>query len=230
MTELKEVAIDKALSLKNVDFTLKGPSHEIKILSDISLDASANESIAITGPSGSGKSSLIMLIAGLDSPSGGSIIVANEDIVKMNEDARARFRSRHIGIVFQSFHLIPTMTALENCALPLEFLGARDAHARAKVMLEQVGLADRLHHYPSQMSGGEQQRVGLARAIIAQPDILLADEPTGNLDKKNSNSIADLLFSIQKQNNSCLILVTHDEALARRCDRVLVMDNGRLTT
>lgn len=221
--------MEHIISLQNVDFTLKGPSQDIKILANVNFAALAGESVAVIGPSGSGKSSFIMLMAGLDLPSSGKILVAEQDIVKMNEDQRAEFRSLHIGIVFQSFHLINTMTALENCSLPLEFLGVEDAQDKAVEILERVGLGERINHYPRQMSGGEQQRVGLARALIAKPPILLADEPTGNLDDENSERIADLLFSASKESNTCLILVTHDLELAKRCERVLKMDNGRLS-
>ncbi len=216
------------LLLKSVQFTLNGPSGPVEILRGIDLAVEAGQAVAIIGPSGSGKSSLIMLMAGLDLPSAGEIKVAGANMIAMNEDQRARFRGAHIGIVFQSFYLIPTMTALENTALPLEFLSATDAQTRAREALEKIGLGARVDHYPAQLSGGEQQRVGLARAMIARPPILLADEPTGNLDATNSNLIADLLFARQKEEQACFVLVTHDLELAEKCDRCLRMENGFL--
>ena len=216
------------LIFSNVEFTLKGPSGPVEILRGIDLTVHAGEAVAIVGPSGSGKSSLVMLMAGLDLPSRGEIKVAGANMAAMSEDQRARFRSAHIGIVFQFFYLIPTMTALENTALPLEFLAAANARGRARDALEKVGLAERVDHYPSQLSGGEQQRVGLARAMIAQPPILLADEPTGNLDASNSSLISDLLFARHKEEKSCFVLVTHDFELAKKCDRCLRMENGLL--
>ncbi len=216
------------LMLKDVQFTLRGPSGPIEILRGIDFTIQEGESAAIIGPSGSGKSSLIMLMAGLDLPSAGEIKVADANMAEMSEDQRARFRGAHIGIVFQSFYLIPTMTALENTALPLEFLGAADAQSRARAALEEIGLGARLDHYPAQLSGGEQQRVGLARAMIAAPPILLADEPTGNLDADNSRLITDLLFQRQKEAGVCFVLVTHDLSLAEKCDRQLRMENGLL--
>ena len=218
-----------ALSLHHVAFTLQGPERALDILRDINFEADRGESVALTGPSGSGKSSLIMLMAGLDLPTSGAIRVAGQDIVHMNEDQRAKFRAHHIGIVFQSFHLIATMTALENTTLPLEFLGKKNAQSEAEQMLKRVGLGQRLHHYPAQLSGGEQQRVGLARAMIAQPPILLADEPTGNLDAENSAYIADLLFAMQQEQQTCLILVTHDLDLAQKCSRHLRMEQGTIS-
>ena len=217
-----------ALSLHHVEFTLQGPDRAVEILRDVNFTAEPGESVALTGPSGSGKSSLVMLMAGLDLPTSGTIRIEGQDIVQMTEDQRARFRADHIGIVFQSFHLIPTMTALENTTLPLEFLGRKNALASAEQMLSRVGLGQRLHHYPAQLSGGEQQRVGLARAMIAEPPILLADEPTGNLDAENSERIADLLFAMQWEHNTCLVLVTHDPALAEKCARHLRMDEGTI--
>ncbi len=198
------------------------------ILKGISLNVEAGESIGLTGPSGSGKSSLLMLMGGLESATGGSITALGQDLTKMNEDALARFRRHNMGIVFQSFHLIPTMTALENVATPLELAGDRDAFAKAEAELAAVGLATRAHHYPAQLSGGEQQRVALARAAAPRPKILLADEPTGNLDTTTGESIMDLLFNLRDRHGATLILVTHAPELAARCDRTLELRDGAL--
>ena len=186
------------------------------------------ETLGLIGPSGSGKSSLLMVMGGLEAATSGSVTALGEDLTAMNEDALARFRRAHMGVVFQSFHLIPTMTALENVATPLELAGAKDAFARAAEALEQVGLADRVNHYPSQLSGGEQQRVALARATVTRPRILLADEPTGNLDQSTGTNIMDALFSLRDQHGSTLVLVTHAPELAERCDRVVALRDGIL--
>ena len=184
--------------------------------------------MGLIGPSGSGKSSLLMLLGGLERATGGTVQAMGHDLNAMSEDALARFRRQHMGVVFQSFHLIPTMTALENVATPLELAGRADAFERAAAELEAVGLGHRMHHYPNQMSGGEQQRVALARAAAPQPDILLADEPTGNLDGTNGLAIMDLLFGLQDRHGSTLILVTHSEDLAERCDRLIRLQDGRV--
>ncbi len=188
------------------------------------------QSIALTGPSGSGKSSLLMVAAGLERPSAGRITVAGADITNMNEDAAARFRRGRIGIVFQSFHLIPTMTALENVAVPLELNGNTEAWDLAAAELKAVGLGERASHYPGQLSGGEQQRVALARAMAPRPQILFADEPTGNLDGANGAAIADLIFALNAERGATLFLVTHEESLARRCGRMLRIESGRIAT
>ncbi len=215
-----------AIILENVRLTLASAAGPVNILAGISLAIQTGETVALLGPSGSGKSSLLMVAAGLEAPSSGRVAVAGTDLTRMGEDALARFRRRHVGIVFQSFHLIPTMTALENVAVPLELQGAKDAFARAQAELEEVGLGARLAHYPSQLSGGEQQRVALARAMAPSPEILFADEPTGNLDGKTGADIADLLFAMQTRNQTTLFLVTHQEALAKRCQRIVRLEDG----
>jgi putative ABC transport system ATP-binding protein len=217
-----------AISLRQVSLTLKSAAGPVDILKDVSLEVPAGQSIALTGPSGSGKSSLLMVAAGLERPSGGEVVVAGTDITRLGEDASARFRRGTIGIVFQSFHLIPTMTALENVAVPLELMGDKDAFARAEAELRGVGLGKRVEHYPGQLSGGEQQRVALARALAPRPSILFADEPTGNLDGANGAAIADLLFALNRERGSTLFLVTHEERLAERCGRIARMADGRI--
>ena len=200
----------------------------IHILKDIALDIGRGEAFGLVGPSGSGKSTLLMVMAGLERPDSGTVTVAGEELTRLNEDALARFRGRHVGIVFQSFHLIPTMTALENVAVPLELAGAADALERAKAELASVGLAERLGHYPAELSGGEQQRVAIARALAPDPAILVADEPTGNLDEDTGQQIIDLLFAGQARRSTTLVLVTHDAALAQRCAQVARLRSGRI--
>jgi putative ABC transport system ATP-binding protein len=219
-----------AISLSEVALTLSSAAGPVNILHGVSLTVSAGETIALTGPSGSGKSSLLMVAAGLERPSGGRVMVAGTDITRMGEDAAARFRRGRVGIVFQSFHLIPTMTALENVAVPLELMGVADAWDRAAQELKAVGLADRGEHYPGQLSGGEQQRVALARAMAPRPQILFADEPTGNLDSANGEAIADLLFALNAERGATLFLVTHEESLARRCGRIVRLESGHIVT
>ena len=200
----------------------------VRALDNIDLDIRSGEFLTLLGPSGSGKTTLLMVLAGLERADTGSIVVAGADLRQLNEDALARFRGRNVGIVFQSFHLIPTMTALENVAVPLELAGAADAAERARVELGKVGLAARLHHYPAQLSGGEQQRVALARALAPNPAILVADEPTGNLDEATGRQVIDLLFAGHVERGTTLILVTHDNALAQRCDRIVRLRSGRI--
>lgn len=221
---------DPVLTLSDVSLSLKGNAGQVDILHDIGVQVTKGESLGLIGPSGSGKSSLLMLMGGLERATSGRIEALGHDLTAMNEDALARFRRDHMGVVFQSFHLIPTMTALENVATPLELAGHRDAFARAEAELEAVGLAHRAGHYPAQMSGGEQQRVALARASAPRPDILLADEPTGNLDGTNGAAIMDLLFGLRDKHGATLILVTHSNALADRCDRVIRLRDGRIDT
>ncbi|HIJ38479.1 MAG TPA: ATP-binding cassette domain-containing protein [Rhodospirillaceae bacterium] len=213
-----------------VDLHLKLASSggEVNILRGVDLLVPAGEALAVTGPSGSGKSSMMMLIAGLERPTGGSVLVAGVALGELSEDQRARFRRLNIGIIFQSFQLIPTMTALENVAIPLELARKPGAMAAARDILGRVGLAERVHHYPSQLSGGEQQRVAVARAFVARPRLLLADEPTGNLDQASGQAVIDLLFGLQREFGSTLLLITHDPVLAARCQRTLYLRDGRL--
>jgi putative ABC transport system ATP-binding protein len=217
-----------AVALAGVNLSLGSGAARVHILKDVSLEIARGEAIGLIGPSGSGKSTLLMVIAGLERPDTGSVQVAGEDIGALDEDALARFRGREVGIVFQSFHLIPTMTALENVAVPLELAGAADAFARAEQELGAVGLGARLGHYPAQLSGGEQQRVALARALVPQPALLVADEPTGNLDEATGREIVDLMFARHAARATTLVLVTHDASLASRCDRVVRMRSGHV--
>jgi putative ABC transport system ATP-binding protein len=219
---------DPILTMQDVTLALDGNAGRVEILHGISLDVAEGETLGLVGPSGSGKSSLLMLMGGLERASSGLIRAAGHDLSAMDEDALALFRRHHMGVVFQSFHLIPTMTALENVATPLELAGARDAFDRAERELAAVGLADRVDHYPAQLSGGEQQRVALARAAAPRPRILLADEPTGNLDGSTGEAIMDLLFGLRDRHGATLILVTHAPELAARCDRILRLEDGRL--
>jgi putative ABC transport system ATP-binding protein len=219
---------EPVLSLSKAELSLSGNAGLVEILHGITLDVQSGESLGLIGPSGSGKSSLLMLMGGLERATGGTITALGQDLTTMDEDQLARFRRKHMGVVFQSFHLIPTMTALENVATPLELAGDRDAFDRAMEELQAVGLEDRADHYPSQMSGGEQQRVALARAVAPRPDILLADEPTGNLDGANGAAIIDLLFGLRDRHGATLVLVTHSRELASRCDRVIRLRDGRI--
>ena len=214
--------------MKDARLTLQGNAGPVEILKGISLEVERGQSVGLIGPSGSGKSSLLMLMGGLEKATGGSVMALGHDLTAMNEDALARFRRGNMGVVFQSFHLIPTMTALENVATPLELAGVKDAFERAEAELTAVGLGSRMHHYPAQMSGGEQQRVALARAAAPRPAILLADEPTGNLDGPNGQAIMDLLFGLRDRHGATLVLVTHAPELAARCDRVVSLRDGMI--
>ena len=216
------------LDLQDVHLRLNGNAGPVDILRGISLAVAGGESLALIGPSGSGKSSLLMVMAGLERATSGRVSALGQDVTQMDEDALARFRRGNMGVVFQSFHLIPTLTALENVAVPLEIAGQADAFGRARVELDRVGLGARGGHYPSQLSGGEQQRVALARASVSRPKLLLADEPTGNLDTANGAAIMDLLFDLRDAHGATLVMVTHAPELAARCDRVLKLADGLL--
>ncbi len=217
-----------AIALDTVRLTLASAAGPVNILNGISLRVPAGQTLALLGPSGSGKSSLLMVAAGLEAPTSGKVQIAGTELTGMGEDGLARFRRGHVGIVFQSFHLIPTMTALENVAVPLELLGARDAFDRARAELDAVGLDARRDHYPGQLSGGEQQRVALARAMAPEPDVLFADEPTGNLDTATGAEVSDLLFALHEKKRTTLFLVTHEEALASRCQRIVRLKDGAI--
>jgi putative ABC transport system ATP-binding protein len=224
----KTAALPPAIAMRDVELTLGEGAARVHILRGVSLEVAQGEAIGLVGPSGSGKSTLLMTAAGLERPDKGSVRIAGEEITRLSEDALAAFRGRRIGIVFQAFHLIPTMTARENVAVPLELAGARDAFERAAEELTAVGLGARLDHYPGQLSGGEQQRVALARALAPRPAILVADEPTGNLDEATGQSIIDLLFTLKRERGTTLLLVTHDMGLAARCDRMVRLREGRI--
>ena len=219
-----------AVRLDNVELSLGSGAARVHILKDVSLNIGQGEAVGLVGPSGSGKSSLLMVLAGLERADSGKVTVAEEELTALDEDALARFRGRNVGIVFQAFHLIPTMTAVENVAIPLELAGRADAFERAAAELSAVGLGHRLDHYPAQLSGGEQQRVAVARALAPEPRILVADEPTGNLDETTGRQIMDLLFSAQSKRGTTLVIVTHDPSLARRCDRTVRLRSGQIVT
>lgn len=218
------------IEARSLVFTAAAISGPVQVLRGVDLAVGAGEAVGIVGPSGSGKTSLLMLLAGLERPTGGQLSVAGRDLGALDEDALARFRRDEVGIVFQAFHLVPTMTALENVAVPLEFAGRRDAFERAAAALKEVGLGHRLEHYPGQLSGGEQQRVALARAVVAEPRLILADEPTGNLDRTTGGVVMDLLFGLRARLGTTLLLITHDPALAERCERQVRIEDGRIVS
>jgi len=227
-TSPRHSPVSPVVTLADVGLTLASRAGDVEILKGIDLDIPAGQSLAIVGPSGSGKTSLLMIMGGLEQATRGRVQISGYEFSGLDEDSLARIRSRSIGIVFQSFHLVPTMTALENVALPLEFRGDGDARNKARTALTEVGLAARVEHYPAQLSGGEQQRVALARAIVAEPRLLLADEPTGNLDGVTGRQIVELMFALGRRHGTTLVLVTHDEHLAERCERVVRMADGRI--
>lgn len=223
---LQEQKMPPLIQMQDVKLELASKAGNVKILQGISLNIDAGSTVGITGPSGAGKSTLMMVMGGIEATTSGIIRIANENLSTMNEDALAEFRRDNIGIVFQAFRLIPTMTALENVAIPLELSNNPSAFKKAKDSLGMVGLSKRLDHYPDQLSGGEQQRVAIARAFISTPNLLLADEPTGNLDQETGNQIIDLLFDLQSSYKTTLVLITHDKNLAHRCDRMIDMADG----
>ena len=216
------------IQIRDVKLDLGSKAGKVEILKGVSVDITSDTTVAITGPSGAGKSTLMMIIGGLEAATSGSIIIDNKNFALMNEDSLAEFRRDNIGIVFQAFRLIPTMTALENVSIPLELSNESNASEKARHALGLVGLSERMNHYPDQLSGGEQQRVAIARAFITNPVILLADEPTGNLDQETGNKIIDLLFGLQSSHKTTLILVTHDRSLAQRCDRIIDIADGQI--
>jgi putative ABC transport system ATP-binding protein len=216
------------LAARNLSKVVSSAEGELTILHDLDLELSKGDSLAIVGASGSGKSTLLGLLAGLDLPSGGAVLLAGNNLSELDEDQRARLRAEHVGFVFQSFQLLDSLNALENVMLPLELEGHADARQRARTLLERVGLGQRLTHYPRQLSGGEQQRVAIARAFAAEPDVLFADEPTGNLDSHTGERISDLLFQLNQERGTTLVLVTHDERLAHRCQRLIRLEAGHL--
>ena len=223
-----EAASSPIIELAGLELTLSSGAGQVHILRGIDVEIMAGEQVALVGASGAGKSSMMMIVGGLERATAGAVRVAGHDLMAMNEDELALFRRGHVGIVFQSFHLVPTMTALENVAVPLEFAGHPDAFGLARSELEAVGLGHRLEHYPGQLSGGEQQRVALARAFVTEPHLLLADEPTGNLDGDTGQQIIDLMFRLSEEKGTTLLLITHDPALAARCARELRIADGRI--
>jgi putative ABC transport system ATP-binding protein len=220
--------MDTVLEAVGVGKQVSSPEGTLAILADVTLAIARGETVAVMGASGAGKSTLLALLAGLDEPSSGIVRLADRELTSLDEDGRAAVRARHVGFVFQSFHLVPSLTAVENVMLPLELAGRRDARAAALEVLGRVGLAGRVGHYPRQLSGGEQQRVAIARAFVTRPDVLFADEPTGNLDAATGERIMELLFGLNAETGATLVLVTHDQALAARCGRVIRLDAGRI--
>lgn len=229
MSDIKKGA-STVLSAHQLSKQVSSPEGTLTILSDVSFDIQRGESVAVVGPSGAGKSTLLALLAGLDLPSSGHVRLNETNLSELNEDGRARMRAESVGFVFQSFHLMPSLNALENVMLPLELAGNRDARAVAREIIEKVGLGDRWSHYPAQLSGGEKQRVAIARAFAAEPAVLFADEPTGNLDARTGANILDLMFELNQNSSTTLVLVSHDTVLAERCDRILSLDVGKLVS
>jgi putative ABC transport system ATP-binding protein len=226
MDAISQLPAIPLVRVKNLFLTVPSAAGPVNILRGVDLDIAKGEAVGLIGPSGSGKTSLLMVLAGLERATSGSVSLDGQEITRMSEDALAKLRRERVGIVFQAFHLIPTMTALENVAVPLELAGVRDAHARARAALEAVGLGHRLTHLPGQLSGGEQQRTALARAFAPEPALLLADEPTGNLDHATGETIIDLLFALRQRSGTTLLLITHDRSLAARCDRQVHLSDG----
>ena len=219
---------ENILALDHINLSLKSEAGSVHILKDICLSLPKGKTVCVMGPSGSGKTTLLMVLGGIEKPTSGKVLMDGHDLTSFSEDQLAAFRRDNIGIVFQGFHLIPTMTALENVAVPLEFAGQRDAFAKAGAALDSVGLKERVRHYPGQLSGGEQQRVAIARAFAATPRLILADEPTGNLDGETGKKVMDLMFGLCRRNGTTLVLVTHDSALAAQCDMTIKIRDGRL--
>ena len=230
MNDTTDTTTDIVLAAENLTRQVSSPEGSLTIVDHVSLRIRAGESVAIVGASGAGKSTLLALLAGLDSPTSGRVLLAGQDLTQLDEDGRARLRAERVGFVFQSFHLVPALTALENVMLPLELAGRRDARQEAEMWLGRVGLSARLGHYPRQLSGGEQQRVAVARAFAPRPALVLADEPTGNLDVATGEAVIELMFSLNVESGTTLMLVTHDTALAARCGRSLRLSAGRLVT
>jgi len=218
------------LAAHNISKQVSSPEGSLTILDDVSFYVSAGESIAVVGPSGAGKSTLLALLAGLDLPTGGHVVLNGANLSELDEDGRARVRAESVGFVFQSFHLVPSLNALENVMLPLELAGGEDARGASRKIIDKVGLGDRWSHYPAQLSGGEKQRVAIARAFATEPAVLFADEPTGNLDSRSGSNIMQLMFDLNRSSSTTLVLVTHDLSLAERCDRILSLDAGRLVS
>jgi putative ABC transport system ATP-binding protein len=218
------------LAAHNVSKEVSSPEGSLTILDDVSFNISAGESIAVVGPSGAGKSTLLALLAGLDLPTNGHVVLNGANLSQLDEDGRAIVRAESVGFVFQSFHLVPSLNALENVMLPLELAGSEDARSAARNIIDKVGLGDRWSHYPAQLSGGEKQRVAIARAFAAEPAVLFADEPTGNLDSRTGSNVMELMFDLNRSSSTTLVLVTHDLSLAERCDRILSLDAGRLVS
>jgi len=226
----QSVANDVVLEARQLSKQVSSPEGTLTILSDVSFQIVTGESVAVVGPSGAGKSTLLALLAGLDLPSSGHVLLNGSNLSELDEDGRAGVRAESVGFIFKSFHLVPSLNALENVMLPLELAGHRDARAPARQIIDQVGLGDRWSHYPSQLSGGEKQRVAVARAFATEPAVLFADEPTGNLDSRTGANIMELMFELNRNSSTTLVLVTHDSSLAERCDRIISLDAGRLVS